>query len=137
MGGSLKSRRGRVLAGLVLAGLLIGLVVVLRSATEQQSWASAQGVVQERIREGKSYSVRVAYALPDGSLQVATLSENGPAREPGEQVTVRYDLEGGRVVDAALADNDQAFWVTGILLGVLALGALVVNLAAWAPRPRD
>ncbi|GGS33402.1 MULTISPECIES: DUF3592 domain-containing protein [Actinokineospora] len=136
MGGKLKSRGGRIVAALVLVGSVVGLVSVIRSATEQQSWASAPGVVQERIREGKSFSVKVAYRLPDGSEQVATLSENGPAREPGEQVTVRYDLADGKVVDAALADNDQAFWVGGVMLGVLVLGALFANLIVWAPRRR-
>ena len=131
------SRAGRVIAGLVLAGTLFGLWLIIRTAVEQQSWASAEGVVQERIKSGKSADVKVAYRLPDGSEQVAVLSENGPARHPGEKVEVRYDLDAGRVVDAALADNDQAFWVAGGILGALALGALVMNLIAWIPAPRD
>lgn len=132
-----KSRRGRLLAGLSLVGALIGLVIVLQSAAEQRSWASAEGTVQERLKSGKSASVRVEYPLPDGSRQVATLSENGPARHPGERVTVRYDLEDGRVVDAALADNDQAFWVVGVMLGVVVLGGIFLNLVAWTPARRD
>ncbi|MFD4638131.1 DUF3592 domain-containing protein [Lentzea sp. NPDC058436] len=132
-----KSRQGRILSGLVLAGAVIGLVIVLQSAVEQGSWASAEGTVQERLKSGKSVSVRVEYPLPDGSRQVATLSENGPSRQPGERVTVRYDLEDGRVVDAALADNDEAFWVLGVMLGVVILGGLFMNFIAWAPeRPR-
>ncbi|KOV87199.1 hypothetical protein ADL03_07510 [Nocardia sp. NRRL S-836] len=125
------------MAGLVLVGAVVGLVVVLRSSTEQRSWASAEGTVQERVRPGKSISVRVEYPLPDGRREVATLSENGPARQPGDHVTVRYDLRDGRIIDAALADNDQAHRVAGGILGVLALGALFANLIAWAPRPRD
>ncbi|WP_434444915.1 hypothetical protein [Lentzea sp. E54] len=132
----MKSRRGRIVAGIVLVGAVVGLVFVIRSATEQRSWSSTEGTVQERLRSGKSFSVRVAYPLPDGTQQVATLSENGPARHPGERVTVRYDLENGRVVDAALADNDQAHWVAGGMLGVVILGGIFANLIAWAPRPR-
>jgi hypothetical protein len=67
---------------------------------------------------------------------VATLSENGPARHPGDRVTVRYDLENGEVVDAALADNDEAHWVAGGMLGVVILGAMFANFLAWAPKPR-
>jgi hypothetical protein len=134
---SVKSRTGRIVAGIVLVGAITGLVLVIRSSAEQKSWASAEGTVRERLRSGKSFSVRVEYPLPDGTKQVATLSENGPARQPGDRVTVRYDLENGRVVDAALADNDQAHWVAGGMLGVLALGALFANLIAWAPKPRD
>ncbi|NUT93571.1 MAG: hypothetical protein HOY78_16290 [Saccharothrix sp.] len=137
MAKSMKSRTGRVVAGLVLVGAIAGLVFVLRSSAEQRSWAGADGVVQERLRSGKSYRVKVEYFLPDGTRQVADLSENGPARNPGDHVTVRYDLENGRVVDAALADNDQAHWVVGGMLGVLILGALFANLIAWAPRPKD
>ncbi|NUT95945.1 MAG: hypothetical protein HOY78_28365 [Saccharothrix sp.] len=137
MAKSMKSRTGRVVAGLVLVGAIAGLVFVLRSSAEQRSWTSADGVVQERLRSGKSFRVKVEYALPDGTKQVADLSENGPARNPGDHVTVRYDLEGGRVVDAALADNDQAHWVVGGMLGVVILGALFANLIAWAPRPKD
>ena len=133
---SLKSRTGRFVAGLVLAGAVAGLAFVISSATEQQSWASAEGTVQERLKSGKSASVKVEYPLPDGTKQVATLSENGPARHPGERVTVRYDLENGQVVDAALADNDQAFWVVGVMLGVVILGGIFANLIAWAPGPR-
>ncbi|SER27658.1 DUF3592 domain-containing protein [Lentzea albida] len=132
-----KSRRGRLLAGLSLVGALIGLVILLQSATEQRSWPSAEGTVQERLKSGKSASVRVEYPLPDGSRQVATLSENGPARHPGERVTVRYDLEDGEVVDAALADNDQAFWVVGVMLGVVVLGGIFLNLVAWTPVRED
>ncbi len=65
------------------------------------------------------------------------LSENGPARKPGEHVTVRYDLENGQVVDAALADNDEMHWVAGGMLGVVALGALLANLITWRPGPRQ
>ncbi|GHH40750.1 hypothetical protein GCM10017774_34660 [Lentzea cavernae] len=134
---SVKSRRGRLVSGLVLVGAVIGLVVVLQSAAQQRSWASSEGTVQERLKSGKSASVRVEYALPDGSRQVATLSENGPARQAGERVTVRYDLVDGRVVDAALADNDEAFWVMGVMLGVVILGGIGMNLIAWAPRRDD
>ncbi|USX54791.1 DUF3592 domain-containing protein [Lentzea sp. HUAS12] len=133
----MKSRRGRLLAGLSLVGALIGLVIVLQSAAEQRSWASAEGTVQERLKSGKSVSVRVEYPLPDGSRQVATLSENGPARQPGERVTVRYDLQDGKVVDAALADNDQAFCVVGVMLGVVVLGGIFLNLVAWTPERED
>ncbi|MEU7528104.1 DUF3592 domain-containing protein [Saccharothrix sp. NPDC042600] len=127
---------GRVMSVVVLVGAVLGLVLVLQSSAEQRAWASAEGTVRERLKSGKSVSVKVEYALPDGSKQVATLSENGPARQPGERVTVRYDLRDGRVVDAALADNDQAHLVGGIMLGVLALGALVGAFIAWSPRPR-
>ena len=137
MAKSLKSRRGRFVAGLVLAGAVLGLVFVVQSAAEQRSWASSEGTVQERIRSGKSYSVRVEYPLPDGRKEVATLSENGPARHPGDRVAVRYDLVDGRVADAALADNDQAYWVLGVMLGVVVLGGIFANFVAWAPRPRD
>ena len=133
---SLKSNAGRIMAAIVLVGLIIGLVSVIRSSTEQRSWAGTEGTVQERLKSGKSVSVKVEYSLPDGTKQVATLSENGPARHPGERVTVRYDLENGRVVDAALADNDEAHWVAGGMLGVLVLGAFFANLIAWAPKPR-
>lgn len=136
MADSRKLGVGRLMAVVVLVGAVIGLVLVLRSSAEQRSWASAEGTVQERLKSGKSVSVKVEYALPDGSKQVATLSENGPARRPGERVTVRYDLEDGRVVDAALADNDQAHVVAGIMLGVLALGALIGTFIAWSPKPR-
>ncbi|MEU0880543.1 DUF3592 domain-containing protein [Lentzea sp. NPDC005914] len=132
----MKSRTGRFVAGLVLVGAVGGLALVIQSSTEQRSWASAEGTVQERLKSGKSVSVKVEYPLPDGTKQVATLSENGPARNPGDRVTVRYDLENGRVVDAALADNDQAHWVAGGMLGVLALGAVFANLIAWTPKPR-
>ncbi|ANZ34775.1 hypothetical protein BBK82_00465 [Lentzea guizhouensis] len=137
MAKSLKSRTGRVVAGFVLAGAVIGLVVVLQSSAEQRSWASTEATVQERLKSGKSASVKVEYALPDGSKQVMTLSENGSKHEAGSRVTVRYDLENGRVVDAALADNDQVFWVLGVMLGVVALGALGANLIAWTPRRSD
>jgi hypothetical protein len=133
----MRSRTGRFVSGLVLAGAVTGLVVVLQTAARQQSWASAEGTVQERTKSGKSVSVRVEYALPDGSRQVATLSENGSAHEQGARVTVRYDLRDGRVVDAALADNDQAFWVLGVMLGVVAVGAVGANLIAWTPARRD
>jgi hypothetical protein len=134
---SLKSRRGRFVAGPVLAGAVLGLVFVLQSSAEQRSWASSEGTVRERIRSGKSFSVEVEYPLPDGRREVATLSENGPARHPGDRVTVRYDLEDGRVVDAALADNDQAHWVVGVMLGIVVLGGVFANLIAWVPRPRE
>ncbi|MEV6236918.1 DUF3592 domain-containing protein [Lentzea sp. NPDC051838] len=126
-----KSGLGRTMAAIVLVGAIIGLVVVIQSSVEQRSWASTEGVVQERLKSGKSVSVKVEFGLPDGTKQTATLSENGPAREPGEHVTVRYDLENGRVAEAALADNDEALLVWGIILGVVALGALFVNLVAW------
>ncbi|MFD5827229.1 DUF3592 domain-containing protein [Lentzea sp. NPDC060358] len=134
MANSMRSRRGRVLAGLALAAAVVGLVVLLRSAAEQRSWATSEGTVQERLKSGKSASVRVEYALPDGSRQTAVLSENGPKRESGERVTVRYDLVDGRVVDAALADNDQVFRVLGGVLGVVLLGGIGLNVLAWAPR---
>ncbi|ROP42006.1 DUF3592 domain-containing protein [Saccharothrix texasensis] len=136
MAKSLKSRAGRVVAGVVLVGAVSGLVFVIRSSAEQRSWASTEGTVVERLRSGKSFSVKVEYPLPDGTEQVATLSENGPARHPGDHVTVRYDLRDGHVVDAALADNDQAHWVAGGMLGVLALGSLFATLLAWAPTPK-
>lgn len=134
MAKSVKSRRGRFVSGLVLVGAVIGLMVVIQSSMEQRSWASTEGTVQERLKSGKSASVKVEYALPDGTKQVATLSENGPARHPGERVTVRYDLENGKVVDAALADNDQAHWVVGVMLGVVILGSIFMNLIAWTPK---
>ncbi|GAB2847533.1 DUF3592 domain-containing protein [Lentzea nigeriaca] len=137
MAKSLKSSTGRIVAGIVLVGAIAGLAFVIRSSSEQKSWASAEGTVRERLRSGKSYSVKVEYPLPDGTKQVATLSENGPARHPGDRVTVRYDLEIGKVVDAALADNDEAHWVVGGMLGVVILGAMFANLIAWAPKPRD
>lgn len=137
MAKSLKSRTGRFVAGLVLVGAAAGLLYVISSSAEQRSWASAEGTVQERLKSGKSASVRVEYSLPDGSKQVATLSENGPIRRPGERVTVRYDLENGEVVDAALADNDQAHWVVGGMLGFVVLGGIFANVIAWAPKPRD
>ena len=136
MANSLKSRTGRFMAGLVLVSAVAGLAYVISSSAEQRSWASAEGVVQERLKSGKSASVKVEYPLPDGTKQVTTLSENGPARHPGERVTVRYDLENGRVVDAALADNDQAHWVVGVMLGCLILSGIFANFIAWAPRPR-
>jgi hypothetical protein len=133
---SIKSSTGRTMCGLVLAGAVLGLVLLVQSATEQRSWASSEGTVQERLKSGKSISVKVEYPLPDGTRQVATLAENGPARTPGDRVTVRYDLRDGRVVSAALADNDQAHWVVGGMLGVVVLGALFANLVAWVPRRR-
>lgn len=136
MAKSLKSRAGRIMAALVLVGTVTGLVLLIQSSTEQKSWASTEGVVQERLKSGKSVSVKVEYPLPDGTKQVTTLSENGPARHPGERVTVRYDVENGKVVAAALADNDQAHWVGGIMLGIAVLGALFANFMAWAPKPR-
>ena len=136
MANTLKSRRARFWSGFVLVGAVVGLVIVLQSSAEQRSWASAEGTVRERLKSGKSVSVKVEYPLPDGTSQVATLSENGPARHPGERVTVRYDLENGRVVDAALADNDEAHWVVGIMLGVVILGGIFASLIAWAPKPR-
>ncbi|SDO37818.1 DUF3592 domain-containing protein [Lentzea jiangxiensis] len=136
MAKTLKSRTGRFVAGAVLVGAVLGVVVVLQNSAEQRSWASTEGVVRERLKSGKSVSVEVEYSLPDGSKQVATLSENGPARRPGERVTVRYDLREGRVADAALADNDQAHRVAGVMFGVVALGALVASLIAWTPPRR-
>ncbi|MFI6094872.1 DUF3592 domain-containing protein [Lentzea sp. NPDC051213] len=136
MAKSLKSSTGRFVAGLVLVGAVGGLMLVIQASTEQKSWASTEGTVQERLKSGKSVSVKVEFPLADGTKQTATLSENGPARQPGERVTVRYDLVDGRVVEAALADNDQAHWVAGGMLGVLAVGALFANFIAWAPRPR-
>jgi hypothetical protein len=133
---TMKSRTGRFVSGLVLVGAVVGLVIVLRSSAEQRSWASAEATVQERLKSGKSASVKVEYPLPDGTRQVATLSENGPKREPGERVTVRYDLREGRVVDAALADNDQVHWVAGVMFGVVALGAMFASLIAWTPARR-
>lgn len=135
MAKSLKSRTGRFVAGVVLLGAIGGLALVISSSTEQRSWASTEGTVQERLKSGKSVSVKVEFPAPDGSKQTATLSENGPARHPGDRVTVRYDVQNGRVVDAALADNDQAHWVAGGMLGVLVLGALFANLVAWMSRP--
>ncbi|HEX8866796.1 MAG TPA: DUF3592 domain-containing protein [Lentzea sp.] len=137
MAKSVKSGTGRIVAAIVLVGAIGGLVLVIRANTEQNSWASTDGVVQERLKSGKSASVKVEFAAPDGTRQSMVLSENGPARQPGEHVTVRYDVENGKVVEAALADNDQAHWVAGIMLGILALGALFMNLIAWAPRRRD
>ncbi|WP_143035856.1 DUF3592 domain-containing protein [Lentzea fradiae] len=134
---TLRSRRGRFLAGLALAAAVAGLVFVLRSSAEQRSWESSEGTVRERLRSGKSFQVKVEYPLPDGSRQVATLAENGPARHPGDRVTVRYDLENGQVADAALADNDQAHRVVGVMLGVVVLGGISVNVLAWAPRRRS
>ncbi|MDT7788911.1 MAG: hypothetical protein QOF58_7330 [Pseudonocardiales bacterium] len=134
---SLKSRSGRFVVAVVLVGAVGGLVLVLRASAEQHSWASTDGVVQERLKSGKSVSVKVEFPLPDGTKQTMTLSENGSAHPPGEHVAVRYDLENGRVVDAALADNDQAHWVTGIMLGVLALGAVFANLIAWTRKSHD
>ncbi|MET9628350.1 DUF3592 domain-containing protein [Lentzea sp. NPDC006480] len=134
---SLKSGTGRIVAAIVLVGAIGGLVLVLRASAEQNSWASTEGVVQERLKSGKSVSVKVEFPAPDGTKQVMTLSENGSAHPPGDRVTVRYDVENGRVVEAALADNDQAHWVAGIMLGVLALGALFANLIAWTPKRRD
>ncbi|MFJ8962186.1 DUF3592 domain-containing protein [Lentzea sp. NPDC102401] len=131
MAKSVRSRRGRFVSGLVLAGAIVGLGIVLQSAAEQRSWASAEATVLERIKSGKSASVKIEYSLPDGSKQVQTLSENGSAHEAGTRVTVRYDLRDGRVVDSALADNDQVFWVLGVMLGVVALGSLGMNLLAW------
>jgi len=138
MAKSVKSLTGRVVSGLVLVGAVVGLVIVLQSAAEQRSWASAEATVLERIKSGKSASVKVEYPLPDGTTQVQTLSENGSAHERGTRVTVRYDLRDGRVVDSALADNDQVFWVLGVMLGVVALGSLGMNLIAWtrARRPQ-
>ncbi|MCX2950374.1 DUF3592 domain-containing protein [Lentzea sp. NEAU-D7] len=136
MAKSVKSRTGRVLSGLMLAGAVVGLVIVLQTSAEQRSWASAEGTVLERLKSGKSASVKVEYPLPDGSKQVATLSENGSAHQPGTRVAVRYDLRDGRVVDAALADNDQVFWVLGVMLGVLAVGALGTSFIAWTPPRR-
>jgi hypothetical protein len=133
MAKSVKSRRGRFVSGLVAVGAIVGRVIVLQTAAEQRSWASAEGTVQERLKSGKSVSVKVEYPLPDGSRQVTTLSENGSAHEQGTRVTVRYDLRDGRVVDAALADNDQVFWVLGVMLGVVALGAMFLSFIAWAP----
>jgi hypothetical protein len=132
----LKSRPGRFVAGVLLVGAVWGLVGVIQASTEQKSWASTEGTVQERLKSGKSVSVKVEFGLPDGSKQVATLSENGPARQPGERVTVRYDLQNGKVTEAALADNDQAHWVWGIILGVVVLGALFANFVAWTSPPR-
>ncbi|MGZ3147157.1 hypothetical protein ACVDFE_35205 [Lentzea chajnantorensis] len=129
-----KSITARTVSGLVLAGAVLGLVLLVQSATEQRSWAGSEGTVQERLKSGKSVSVKVEYPLPDGTRQVATLSENGPARNPGDRVTVRYDLRDGRVVSAALADNDQAHRVVGGMLGVVVLGALFANLVVWVPR---
>jgi hypothetical protein len=131
---SLRSHSGRRVAAFALAAALLGLVLVISSSAEQRSWPSAQALVQERIKEGKSVSVRVAFALPDGREQVMRLSENGPARHPGERVTVRYELQDGQVVDAALADNDQAFWVIGGMLALLVLAGVVVNIVAWVPH---
>jgi hypothetical protein len=133
----LKTRAGRFMAAVVLVGAVWGLVAVIQSSSEQRSWPSTEGTVQERLKSGKSASVKVEFSLPDGSKQVATLSENGPAREPGEHVTVRYHAENGKLVEAALADNDQAHWVGGIMLGIVILGALFANLAAWMATPRD
>lgn len=98
---------------MVLVGAILGLVFVICSATELDSWASAEGGVQERLKSGKCISLKVEYPLPDGTKQVETLSENGSAHQPGERVTVGYDLENGRVVDSALADTDQVHWVLG------------------------
>ncbi|MDX8148639.1 hypothetical protein SK854_41440 [Lentzea sp. BCCO 10_0061] len=131
MAKSVKSRRGRFVSGLVLVGALVGLGIVLQSAAEQRSWASAEATVLERIKSGKSASVKIEYSLPDGSKQVQTLSENGSKHEQGTRVTVRYDLRDGRVVDSALADNDQVFWVLGVMLSVVALGSIGMNLIAW------
>ncbi|SFR04042.1 hypothetical protein SAMN04488564_102440 [Lentzea waywayandensis] len=136
MAKSLKSSTGRVVSGLVLVGAIWGLSLVIQASAEQRSWASTEGTVQERLKSGKSASVKVEFPLPDGTKQTMTLSENGPARNPGDRVTVRYDLEEGRVVEAALADNDEAHWVTGVMLGLVALGALVATLIAWVPKRR-
>ena len=130
---NVKSQQGRTLAGLVLAGAVLGLVIVLQSGAEQRSWASAEGTVQERQKSDKRMWLRIEYPLPDGSRQVATLPENGPARLPGERVTVRYDLEDGKVVDATLGDDDQVYWVLGAVLGVAALGGIFLNVVAWTP----
>jgi hypothetical protein len=35
-----------------------------------------------------------------------------------------------------LPDNDQAHRVTGIMFGVVALGAMVASLIAWTPARR-
>lgn len=132
---SIGSRTGRFLAGIVLLGAVGGLALVISSATEQRSWAGTEGVVQERLKSGKSVSVKVEFPAPDGTMHTEVLSENGPARHPGDRVTVRYDVENGKVVEAALADNDQAHWVAGVILGVVLLGALFANLVAWLSRP--
>ena len=134
---SVKSRRGRFFSGLALVAACVGLVVLLQTANEQHSWASTEAVVQERIKSGKNAKVRVEFPLPGGGTHVTTLSENGSIHETGTRVEVRYDLGGdGKVVDAALADNDQGFWVMGVMLGVVISGLVVLNLVAWTPvRP--
>lgn len=131
---SLRTRRARFLAGVTVVAAGLGLLYVILSSAEQRSWSSAEGTVQERLRSGKSHEVKVEYPLPDGSTQVVTLAENGPARHPGDRVTVRYDLVDGRVAGAALADNDQAHWVVGVMLGLVVLGGISVNVLAWLPR---
>ena len=137
MAKSVKSRSGRFISGLALVGACVGLVFLLQTANEQHSWSSTQAVVQERIKSGKNAKVRVEFALPGGGTHVTTLSENGSIHETGTRVEVRYDLgDDGKVVDAALADNDQGFWVMGVMLGVVILGLVVMNLVAWSPvRP--
>jgi hypothetical protein len=130
---SVKSRRGRFFCGLALVGAAVGMVILLQTANEQHSWASTEAVVQERIKSGKNASVRVGFPLPGGGAHVTTLSENGSIHEAGTRVEVRYDLRDGRVVDAALADNDQGFWVLGVMLGVVLCGLVVLNLIAWTP----
>ncbi|MFD4668280.1 DUF3592 domain-containing protein [Lentzea sp. NPDC058450] len=136
MAKSVKSRKGRIVAGLVLVSAVVGLVILLQTANEQHSWSSTEAVVQERIKSGKNAKVRVEFPLPGGGTHVTTLSENGSIHETGTRVEVRYDLEDGKVVDAALADNDQGFWVMGVMLGVVILGSVVMNLVVWSPaRP--
>lgn len=85
MAKTIKSRTGRFVAGLVLAGALGGLVLVIQASTEQRSWDSTEGTVRERLKSGKSASVKVEFALPDGAKQTATLSENGPIRKPASR----------------------------------------------------
>ncbi|WP_394619272.1 hypothetical protein JNUCC0626_09295 [Lentzea sp. JNUCC 0626] len=137
MANSVKSRRGRFISGLALVGACVGLVFLLQTANEQHSWSSTEAVVQERIKSGKNAKVRVEFPLPAGGTHVTTLSENGSIHETGTRVEVRFDLgDDGTVVDAALADNDQGFWVMGVMLGVVISGLIVMNLVAWSPvRP--
>ncbi|SDI19239.1 hypothetical protein SAMN05192558_101214 [Actinokineospora alba] len=132
----LRSSVGRSMAVLLLFVATYALVFTIRTATDRETWPSAEGTVTERTASGRSISVVVSYPGPNGT-EVAKIAETGSAHHVGERVKVRYEVTDGRVSDVALDDARQAHVVVIVLASLATLGGVVLNLAAWRGRDQD
>jgi hypothetical protein len=130
-----------------LVALILGTVAVLSTASALGAFATkatapgkVAGFVTRTDASGQTlYSPLVDFALPDGTLQTARLSEEGliPAYTEGQQVTVVYEKrwpENASVSHGESAPADR--WIFPIISGILALAFLAATLlAVWMLRP--